>query len=461
VAEERAHILEGLKIALDNIDEVIEVIRGSKDPTQAKEGLINSFELSERQAQAILEMRLQRLTGLEVEKVVQEYKEVIKLIAQLKGILESLPKQMAIIKEELAEIKERYGEERRTEIQAVGTTFSVEDMIAEEDAVLTFTHKGYVKRTAAATYRSQRRGGRGLQGAKAKEEDFVEHLFVANTHDYILFFTDKGKCHWLKVHEVPPGGRAARGRAIVNLLGTEPGEKVKAFVSVKTFDEEKYIVMATRKGIIKKTKLSAYGKPRKGGIYAIDIREGDQLIEAKITNGENDIVLGTREGKSIRFPETDARPMGRKTRGVIGIKLSKKDDYVVGMVVVRREGTLLVATEKGFGKRTEVMQYRIQKRSGKGVLAMRTNKKVGKMVAIMEVVDTDDLMVITNTGVLIRQPVDSIRTIGRVTQGVKLIRLDEGAKISSLSRVVHVDSENTDDEEAEKEGPVSEESSEA
>ena len=448
VAEERAHILEGLKIALDNIDEVIEVIRGSKDPTQAKEGLMNSFDLSEKQAQAILDMRLQRLTGLEVEKVIEEYKEVIKLIAQLKGILESRSQQMGIIKEELGEIRDRYGEDRRTEIQAVGTTLSVEDMIAEEDVVLTFTHKGYVKRTAASTYRSQRRGGRGLQGAKAKDEDFVEHLFVANTHDYILFFTDRGKCYWLKVHEIPPGGRAARGRAIVNLLGTEPGEKVKAFVSVKTFDEDRFIVMATRKGMIKKTKLSAYGNPRKGGIYAIDIREGDELIEAKITNGDNDIVFGTREGKSIRFPESDARPMGRKTRGVTGIKLSSKYDYVVGMVVVRREGTLLVATEKGFGKRTEVMQYRVQKRAGKGVLAMRTNEKVGKMVAIMEVVDSDDLMVITDTGVLIRQPVESIRTIGRVTQGVKLIRLDEGAKISSLSRVVHVDTVEEEDPEA-------------
>ena len=448
VAEERAHILEGLKIALDNIDEVIEVIRGSKDPTQAKEGLMNSFDLSEKQAQAILDMRLQRLTGLEVEKVIEEYKEVIKLIAQLKGILESRSQQMGIIKEELGEIRDRYGEDRRTEIQAVGTTLSVEDMIAEEDVVLTFTHNGYVKRTAASTYRSQRRGGRGLQGAKAKDEDFVEHLFVANTHDYILFFTDRGKCYWLKVHEIPPGGRAARGRAIVNLLGTEPGEKVKAFVSVKTFDEDRFIVMATRKGMIKKTKLSAYGNPRKGGIYAIDIREGDELIEAKITNGDNDIVFGTREGKSIRFPESDARPMGRKTRGVTGIKLSSKDDYVVGMVVVRREGTLLVATEKGFGKRTEVIQYRIQKRAGKGVLAMRTNEKVGKMVAIMEVVDSDDLMVITDTGVLIRQPVESIRTIGRVTQGVKLIRLDEGAKISSLSRVVHVDTVDEEESEA-------------
>jgi len=441
VAEERAHILEGLKIALDNIDEVIEVIRGSKDPTQAKEGLMNSFDLSEKQAQAILDMRLQRLTGLEVEKVIGEYKEVIKLIAQLKGILESRSQQMGIIKKELGEIKDRYGEDRRTEIQAVGTTFSVEDMIAEEDVVLTFTFNGYVKRTAASTYRSQRRGGRGLQGATAKDEDFVEHLFVANTHDHILFFTDRGKCYWLKVHEIPPGGRAARGRAIVNLLGTEPGEKVKAFVSVKTFDDNKFIVMATKKGMIKKTNLSAYGNPRKGGIYAIDIREGDELIEAKITNGDNDIILGTREGKSIRFPESNSRPMGRKTRGVTGIKLSSKDDYVVGMVVVRREGTLLVATEKGFGKRTEVMQYRIQKRAGKGVLAMRTNKKVGKMVAIMEVVDSDDLMVITDKGVLIRQPVESIRTIGRVTQGVKLIKLDEGAKISSLSRVVHVETD--------------------
>lgn len=460
-AEERAHILEGLRIALDNIDEVIEVIRGSKDPTQAKEGLMNSFELSERQAQAILEMRLQRLTGLEVEKVVQEYKEVIKLIAQLKGILESRQKQMAIIKEELAEIRERYGENRRTEILATGTTFSVEDMIAEEDVVLTFTHNGYVKRTAASTYRSQRRGGRGLQGAGAKEEDFVEHLFVANTHDYILFFTDKGKCYWLKVHEIPPGGRAARGRAIVNLLDTEPEEKVKAFVSVKTFDEDKFVVMATRKGMVKKTKLSAYGNPRKGGIYAIDIREGDELINAKITNGKNDIVLGTREGKSIRFSETDARPMGRKTRGVIGIKLSSKDDYVVGMVVVRREGTLLVATEKGYGKRTDVLDYRVQRRAGKGILAMRTTEKVGKMVAIMEVVDSDDLMVITDRGVLIRQSVEPIRTIGRVTQGVKLIRLDEGSKISSLSRVVHVEGGEDSDEDVEGEEAVGDDSTDA
>ena len=438
-AEERAHILEGLKIALENIDKIIDVIKGSKDPKQAKEGLINSFDLSEKQSQAILDMRLQRLTGLEVEKVNQEYKEIIQLISRLKGILESHVQQMTIIKNELSEISEKYGEDRKTEIVPVGTTFSVEDMIVDEDVVLTFTHNGYVKRTAASTYRSQRRGGRGLQGAGAKEEDFVENIFVASTHDHILFFSDKGKCYWLKVHEIPPGGRASRGRTIVNMLGTDPGERIKAFVSVKNFDNDHNIIMATKNGKIKKTSLSAYSKPRKGGIYAIKITDGDELIEARITNGENDIILGTREGKSIRFPETDARPQGRNTQGVTGIKLSSKDDYVVGMVVVRREGTILVATEKGFGKRTDVMAFRVQKRAGMGVMAMRTNEKVGKMVAIMEVVDSDDLMVITDRGVLIRQPIEKIRTIGRVTQGVKLIKLDEGAKISSLSRVIHVE----------------------
>ena len=444
-AEARAHILEGLKVALENIDQVIDIIKGSKDPKQAKEGLINAFDLTEKQCQAILDMRLQRLTGLEVDKINQEYKEIIQLISELKGILDSHTKQMSIIKSELVEISEKYGEERKTEIVPVGTTFSVEDMIVDEDVVLTFTHNGYVKRTAASTYRSQRRGGRGLQGAGAKEEDFVENIFVASTHDHILFFSDKGKCYWLKVHEIPPGGRASKGRAVVNMLGTEPEERIKAFVSVKNFDDEHHIIMATKNGKIKKTSLSAYSKPRKGGIYAIKINDGDELIEARITNGENDIILGTREGKSIRFPETDARPQGRNTQGVTGIKLSSKDDCVVGMVVVRREGTILVATEKGFGKRTDVMAFRVQKRAGMGVMAMRTNEKVGKMVAIMEVVDSDDLMVITDRGVLIRQPIEKIRTIGRVTQGVKLIKLDEGSKISSLSRVIHEE----DDEDLE------------
>ena len=435
-AEARAHILEGLKTALDNIDEVIKVIRGSKNPTQAKEGLMNSFGLSEIQSQAILEMRLQKLTGLEVEKVVAEYKELIKIISNLRGILESERQRMDIIKKELSDIRELYGDERRTEIIQVDMDFSMEDLIAEEEVVLTITHQGYIKRTALNTYRTQRRGGRGIQGAMSKDEDFVEHLFIANTHNYMLFFTDKGKCFWLKVYDIPQGGRATRGRAVVNLIGCEPGEKVKAFVSVKEFDADHYIVMATKNGIVKKTVLSAYGNPRKGGIYAIEIREGDELIEARITNGEYDILLGTHEGKSIRFSEKNIRPSGRKTMGVIGIRLGSAQDRVIGMLVVRREGTILVATEKGMGKRTEIIQYRTQTRGGKGVMTMRCTDKTGKMVKIMEVVDSDDLIVITDSGVLMRQSVGAIRTIGRVTQGVRLVKLDDGASISSITRVI-------------------------
>ena len=435
-AEARAHILEGLKIALDNIDEVISIIRGSKDPTQAKEGLMNAFNLSEKQCQAILDMRLQKLTGLEVGKVVAEYKEVIQLIAHLKGILESESQRMDIIKSELMEIRENYGDERRTEILPLDADFSMEDMIAEEDVVLTITHQGYIKRTALNTYRTQRRGGRGVQGAMSKDEDFVEHLFIANTHNYMLFFTDQGKCYWLKVYDIPQGGRATRGRAIVNLIGCDTGEKIEAFVSVKEFDDHHFIVMATQNGIVKKTVLSAYGNPRKGGIYAIEVREGDKLIEARITSGDHDILLGTHEGKSIRFSETNVRPSGRKTMGVKGITLSSKTDYVVGMLVVKREGTILVATEKGYGKRTDIIQYRSQTRGGKGVLTMRCTNKTGKMVKIMEVVDSDDLIVITDSGVLMRQPVGAIRTIGRVTQGVRLVKLDDGASISTITRVI-------------------------
>ena len=436
-AEARAHILEGLKIALDNIDEVISIIKGSKDPSQAKEGLMNAFNLSEIQSQAILDMRLQKLTGLEVDKIVDEYKEVIKLIAFLKGILESKSQRMDIIKEEMIAVKTEFGDERRTEIIPVDANFSMEDMIAEEEVVLTITHSGYIKRTALNTYRTQRRGGRGVQGATSNDEDFVEHLFIANTHNYMLFFTNLGKCYWLKVYDIPQGGRATKGRAIVNLIGCEPGEKVEAFVSVKEFDDNHFIVMATRNGLVKKTVLSAYSKPRKGGIYAIEIRDGDTLIEARITNGENDILLGTREGKSIRFSEKNIRPTGRKTMGVKGITLSSKEDYVIAMLVVKREGTILVATEKGLGKRTDVIQYRTQSRGGKGVMTMRVTEKTGKMVSIMEVVDADDLIVITDKGVLMRQPVSHIRTIGRVTQGVKLVKLDDGTKISSISRVIN------------------------
>ena len=448
-AEARAHILEGLKIALDNIDAVIKVIRGSKDPSQAKEGLMNSFNLSELQSQAILDMRLQRLTSLEVDKVVSEYKELIKIISNLKSILDNKTKRMEIIKTELLEIRDQYGDERRTEIVPVDTEFSMEDMIAEEEVVLTITHQGYIKRTALNTYRSQRRGGRGVQGAMSKDEDFVEHLFIANTHNYMLFFTDTGKCYWLKVYDIPQAGRASRGRAIVNLIGCNPDERVEAFVSVKEFDDDHYIVMATQNGVIKKTVLSAYGKPRKGGIYAIEIREGDKLIQARISNGENDILLGTHEGKSIRFSENDVRASGRKTMGVKGIALSSKDDYVVGMLIVKREGTILVATEKGYGKRTEVLQYRTQTRGGKGVLTMRCTDKTGKMVNIMEVVDSDDLIVITDSGVLMRQPVSAIRSIGRVTQGVRLVKLDDGTNISSITRVISEDSatEKKDDKQ--------------
>ena len=449
-AEAKAHILEGLKIALDNIDEIIELIKTSKDPAAAKEGLMNSFDLSEKQAQAILDMRLQRLTGLETDKVIEEYKEIIKVIAKLTGIIESKHQRMNIIKLELEETRERFGDERRTEIMPFGADVSIEDMIVEEDMVLTITHSGYIKRTPLTTYRTQRRGGRGIQGALSKNTDFVEHLFIANTHNHILFFTDKGKCYWLKVYDIPQGGRATQGRAIVNLIGCEPGEKVEAFVSVKDFSDNQYIVMATQKGIVKKTVLSAYSKPRKGGIYAIDIREGDRLIEAKITDGDNDILLGTKEGKSIRFSEKDVRPTGRKTMGVKGITLSSTEDDVIGMLIVKREGTILVGTEKGFGKRTDVIQYRTQNRGGKGVMTMRITEKTGKMTSIMEVVDADDLVIITNKGVLMRQPVSAIRSIGRVTQGVKLVKLDVGAKISSISRVIH---EEEEEEEAADQTP--------
>ena len=453
-ARERAHILEGLEIALENIDEVIALIKASANPEAAQETLRNKFQLSEKQAKAILEMRLQRLTSLEVEKVVAEHKEVLGLIDDLEDILADKSRRMMIIKDELAGIKERYGDARRSEIVAAGGEFSVEDMIAEEDMVITVSHNGFIKRSASNQWRRQRRGGRGMQGATTMEDDFVEHVFVASTHDYLLFFSDRGKCYWLKVHEVPQAGRLSRGRAVVNLIGTEPGEKVNAFVSVKDFPEDQYIIMATRKGLVKRTALSAYGKPRKGGIYAIDIQEDDELIEAKVTYGDNDIILGTRRGKAIRFHESDARPMGRKTRGVRGVRLVGANDAVLGMIVVRREGgSVLVVTEKGFGKRTDVLHYRVQRRGGQGLITLRLTERIGTMVALMEVVTTDDLMIITDTGVMIRLPVADIRPTGRATQGVKVIRLDEGARISSISQVMEEDED--DESEASDDGEPS------
>ncbi len=449
-AEERAHILEGLKIALENIDEVIKVIRGSKDPNVARKTLMKKFKLSDRQAKAILEMRLQRLTSLEVDKIIAEYEELIRLIAKLNGILESRDLRMAIIKDEFAEVLERYGDERRTEIVGAAGEFSIEDMIAEEDMVITISHNGFIKRSPSSQWRRQRRGGRGIQGATTREDDFVEHLFIASSHEYIMFFTSKGKCYWLKVHELPQAGRLSRGRAIVNLIGCEPGETIRAFVAVKDFDAENHhIIMATKRGLIKRTALSAYSNPRKGGIYAIDIQEDDELIEAKVSHGDDDIILGTHSGKSIRFHESDARPMGRKTRGVRGIKIDANDEnYVVGMLVVRREGTVMVVTENGFGKRTDVSAYRVQSRGGKGVITLRVTDRVGRMVSLMEVVDSDDLMIVTTTGVLIRLGVKDIRSTGRATQGVRIIRLDKGAGIGSVSRVMEEEESSESDEEA-------------
>ena len=446
-AESRAHILEGLKTALDNIDKIIDIIKKSADPIIANNSLQKSFELSEKQARAILDMRLQKLTSLETDKIIEEHNGLLVLIKDLKEILQSEDRQSEIIKTEFEEILEKYGDDRKTNIIEGSGTLSIEDMIAEEDMVITITHNGYIKRLASSGWKTQKRGGRGMKGAQTKEEDFVEHLFVASTHDHMLFFTDKGKCYWLKVHQIPVGSRASQGRAVVNLIGCEPGEKVKAFVSVKDFNSDHYIIMATKNGMIKKSSLELYSKPRKGGIFAIEIRENDELIEAKITNGKNNIVLGTSSGKSIMFKETDIRATGRKTMGVRGIKLGSLRDRLIGMIVASDEGTVLVASTKGLGKRTSIDQYRIQKRGGKGVITLKTNNKVGKMVAILDVIDTDDLMIITNKGVMIRQSVEHIRIIGRNTQGVKLLRLDDGTQISSITKVMEKEEENNEKEE--------------
>jgi len=437
-AEKRAHILEGLKIALDNIDEIVALIKKSKTVDDARTGLMERFGLSEIQAKAILDMRLQRLTGLEREKIEQEYLEVIKLIARLKGILESRALRMDIIKNELLELKEKYGDKRRTDIIEDFSEFRVEDIIAQEDMVITISHEGFIKRFPVSGFRRQHRGGRGSKGALTKEEDFIEHIFIASTHHYIMFFTDKGRCYWLKVYEIPQAGKLSKGRAIVNLIQISKEESITAWVSVKEFDDEHYIIMGTRKGMVKKTILSAYGHPRKGGINAITLKEGDTLIGVQLTDGSQDIVLGTHLGKAIRFNEKKVRPMGRTAAGVIGIRLLNKD-YVVGMVVIKREATLLVVTEKGYGKRSSMYDYRVTNRGGLGIITIKTSERVGKMITIMEVVDNDDLMIITEKGVVIRSRISALRTMGRNTQGVRLIRIDEGDKIADVARVVKSD----------------------
>lgn len=434
-AEERAHILEGYKIALDNIDAVIELIKKSKDTPTAREGLMTRFKLSEKQANAILDMRLARLTGLERQKIEEEYLATIKLIAELKGILDSKPRRMAIIKEELLELKKKYGDDRRTEIQDAAEEFTVEDLIAEEDMAITISHAGYIKRLSVSMYRRQNRGGRGVIGIETKEEDFAEHLFVASTHDYILFFSNKGRCYWVKVHEIPTGGRLAKGKPIVNMLTLGEGEKITAFCRVRTFDSDKYVVMATRNGTVKKTSLDAFSNPRKVGINAADLPEDDELIEAAITDGTFEIILATRLGQAIRFPEEKIRPMGRGAYGVRGITLEGKD-YVIGMVVVKRDASLLTVCENGHGKRTSINDYRVTNRGGKGVINIKTTDRNGEVVAIKEVLDDDELILITKNGITNRQSVKAINVIGRNTQGVRLISLDKDDKVVDVARVV-------------------------
>jgi DNA gyrase subunit A len=442
-AEANAHILEGLKIALDNLDRVISLIRSSKTPKDAKEGLMAKFSLSEAQAQAILEMRLQRLTNLEREKINEEYKEVIQLIARLRELLSNERLLFNLIGEELREIKERYGDERRTLIIEEAQEINLEDLIVEEDMVVTISHSGYIKRNAISLYRSQRRGGRGKMGMTTKEEDFVEHLFVASTHSYILFFTDAGKVFWLKVHEIPQAGRMSRGKAIINLLNLSGEEKITAILPVRTFEEGKYVIMTTKNGVVKKTDLMSYGHPRTGGIIALTLDPGDELISACLTDGTKEILLSSREGKAIRFSEEETRAIGRTARGVKGITLGKKD-YLVSMDIIT-PGTLgaaiLSVTEKGFGKRTPIDDYPLQSRGGKGVITIKTSPRNGNLVGVQQITEQDDVMLITEKGKIIRLRGEEISVIGRNTQGVKLIELEPGERVMAVTRLAEREEE--------------------
>jgi len=434
-AEERAHILEGLKKALDALDEIIETIRSSADPKEAKSRLMADFSLTEVQAQAILDMRLQRLTGLEREKIQSEYQDLLKNISQYKAILASPAMVLQIIKDEMKQIRGSFGDERRTEILHEAGEIDVEDLIAEEDMVVTISHEGYIKRNPISLYRAQRRGGKGLTGARPKEEDFVEMLFVASSHDYLLFFTNKGRVYWKKVHEVPEAGRMSRGKAIVNLLELQKGEKVATTLAVRTFEANKYVVMATKEGLVKKTELTAYANPRSGGIVAIKINEEDELIGARVSIGTQDIFLTTRQGKSIRFHEDEIREMGRVAAGNIGIRM-ESGDQVVGMDVLDEGASILTVTENGFGKRTRTEEYRVQGRGGKGILTIKTTQRNGLVVYACQVTDPDQLMIITEQGKIIRLKVADISVIGRNTQGVKLIDLAEGEKVVAVAKVI-------------------------
>ena len=445
-AEERLHILEGFRIALDNLDAVIALIRAAADPKTAKEGLITNFGLSEIQAQAILDLRLQRLTGLERDKIMEEHRETVELIAKLRAILADEKEIYKIIIDELKEIKEKYGDERRTQVVDRSEEISIEDTIVDEDMAVTISHEGYIKRNPVTLYRAQRRGGKGKIGTTTRDEDFVEYLFIASMHSYILFFTTIGKVYWIKVHELPQAGRAARGKPIVNLLSLEPGEKVSAFLTVREFVEGRYIVFATKNGLIKKTELMAYANPRSSGIRAIGLEERDEVIGVRLTDGNQEIILSTADGQSIRFKEEQVRPTGRGTFGVVGMKLDP-GDKVVSMEILSLGADILTAAEGGYGKRTAMDEYRLQSRGGKGIITMKTTDKTGRVVGVQLVTEDDQLMMITNTGKIIRLRIKDIRVIGRNTQGVRLIELEEGERVVSVARLAEKDEE--DEERAE------------
>ena len=440
-ALEREHILEGLKIAVDNIDEVIRMIRAAEDTPSASAQLQTRFGLSERQAEAILNMRLAKLTGLEREKLEEELTEVRAFIIDMRGILESKPRRMSLLTGELLALVETYGDDRRTEIVSDDGEFSIEDLIADEEMMVTITHGGYVKRTPVSLYKRQGRGGRGKSGADLKENDFIERVYVASTHTYMLIFTDDGRCYWLKVHELPQAGRATRGKPIVNLINVTPDTRIRAIVVTREFSDTEFLLFVTKHGTVKKTALSQYSNPRATGIKAIKIEDGDELVDVQVTAGNNDIVLATRHGLSLRFHESDAREMGRDTTGVKGIELRPADE-VVGMVVIKRESTLLVVTEKGLGKCSEVSEYRVQKRGGKGILTLNRTAKTGDVVALMEVVPEDELMLMTRQGIAIRSKVSEIRVTGRAAQGVKLVALDEHDVVSAVARVIPDDKDD-------------------
>lgn len=440
-AEKRAHILEGLIIALDHLDEVIALIRASRTPEDARTGLMEQFGLSELQARAILDMRLQRLTGLEIDKIRQEYEELLKLIEHLKNILADEALRMKIIKDELLEIREKYGDEPKTQIEYSAQDFRIEDTIADEPVVITISHMGYIKRTLLREYRRQGRGGRGARGSEVRDEDFLEHLFVASMHNYMLFFTENGKCLWMRVFEIPEGTKASKGRAIQNLINIEPGDKVRAYINIKDITDEEYmksnyIILCTKKGTIKKTTLEAYSRPRQNGIIAIKINENDQLLEARLTDGNSEIIMAVKSGRAIRFHESKVRPMGRNAAGVRGITLSGKSDEVVGMICMENPAyEILVVSENGYGKRSPLEDYRVTNRGGKGVKTINVTAKTGNLISIQNVIDADDLMIINRSGIIIRMPVSDLRIIGRATQGVKLINLKDDDVIAAVAKV--------------------------